>query len=115
MVNKIKLKKTWDYMFLKLCEFKKANNYCHIPVKHIKDSSLGLWVNRQRTQYKKGMLSQDQISKLEEINFIWNPNHDEWEKNFLELCKFKEAYAHCNVPRFYAENGALGRWVNNQR
>jgi len=38
-----------------------------------------------------------------------------WEKRFSELVRFKEEHGHCNVPRGWSENPALGTWVSSQR
>ncbi len=38
-----------------------------------------------------------------------------WETQFAALLTFKEKHGHCNVPQSYADNPALGTWVNNQR
>ena len=35
-----------------------------------------------------------------------------WEKRFAELCGFKRAHGHCEVPQSYADNNSLGTWVN---
>lgn len=35
-----------------------------------------------------------------------------WEKRFAELCGFKRAHGHCEVPQNYADNNSLGTWVN---
>ncbi len=35
-----------------------------------------------------------------------------WEKRFAELCEFKRAHGHCEVPQNYADNNSLGTWVN---
>ena len=32
-----------------------------------------------------------------------------------ELKAFKELNKHCNIPKGYAENPALAKWVSNQR
>lgn len=38
-----------------------------------------------------------------------------WERRFGELCEFKRAHGHCEVPQNFAENTSLGTWVNKQR
>lgn len=38
-----------------------------------------------------------------------------WIVRFRELVLFKEEHGHCDVPRRYPDNPALGGWVQNQR
>ncbi len=38
-----------------------------------------------------------------------------WEKRYAELCEFKRAHGHCEVPQNYADNNSLGTWVNKVR
>lgn len=40
---------------------------------------------------------------------------DGWDERFGELIRFKEEYAHCNVPQEYSQNKDLGSWVSVQR
>ncbi len=38
-----------------------------------------------------------------------------WDEMYTELCKFKKANKHCNVPKKYPENQKLSSWVGKQR
>ena len=39
-----------------------------------------------------------------------------WDTKFNELVAYKDAHGgSCNVPKGYAENPQLGRWVHSQR
>ena len=42
-------------------------------------------------------------------------SQDAWTERLGELRDFKATHGHCNVPRGYADNPALARWVNKQR
>jgi len=35
--------------------------------------NLGIWQSHQRKNYKKGILSEDKIKRLEDIGFVWAP------------------------------------------
>jgi hypothetical protein len=105
----------WENKFAELCKFKKNYGHCNVPQGYTENLSLGAWVTKQRSQYKKGKLLEEQIQRLEEIAFDWDPLKTEWESKFAELCKFKKNYGHCNIPRGYTENLSLGAWVTTQR
>ena len=42
-------------------------------------------------------------------------NHSKWRYSFRKLCEYKVQFGHCFVPRKYAANPKLGRWVSRQR
>lgn len=81
------------------------------------EEELGEWVHEQRLAYKNGILSQDQIKKLqsipgwvwvEEMSFIDRKrlkdllNDKEVDDYFFnELKEFKEKFGHCDVPKDY--------------
>jgi len=63
----------------------------------------------------------ERIRKLEAIGFVWNFRHYAWNQQYLNLVAFKKQTSpdpdqqHCNVPRDYPANQALGNWANTQR
>ena len=60
----------WMEMYGLLTEYKEENGDVHVPVTFkYKDKNLGMWCNRQRTDYKKGRLSEERIKRLKEIGF----------------------------------------------
>jgi len=65
---------------------------------------LGVWVNKQRVQYKKFMegkasnMTQDRIDSLNDIGFIWDPLQDAFDRRLSELVEYKEVNGDCNVP-----------------
>jgi hypothetical protein len=69
----------------------------------------------QRRLFGKGKLSKEQIRKLEEIGFEWDPFETAWHQMFGELKAFKRTEGHCNVPANDSKNAALGRWVKKQQ
>ena len=48
-----------------------------------KGYKLGIWINTQRTNYNKSILSEDKIKKLEEIGMMWNIRKDTDTKKVL--------------------------------
>ena len=64
----------------------------------------------QRQNKKKGRLSQEQINLLEEINFAWNPQDQQWHGKYKQLLEFYEKERHSS-PHSKTE---LGRWCKRQ-
>ncbi|RKZ83353.1 MAG: hypothetical protein DRR19_19260 [Candidatus Parabeggiatoa sp. nov. 1] len=105
----------WEEMFETLVKYKNKYGHCNVPQNYSDLPKLAIWVNRQRQAKKKGMLSQEQIDKLNKISFIWNPLEQAWEDNFAALMEYKKIYGHCNVPSKWDKNQTLGMWVHHQR
>ena len=58
----------WEAKFKQLEEYKAENGHCNVPQSH---PELGIWVNTQRSLYKKGNLLDDRIKRLQDIGFQW--------------------------------------------
>ena len=43
-----------------------------MPAQYAADKQLGLWVNRQRQNYKANKLLAERKEKLESIGFVWD-------------------------------------------
>ncbi|KAI2510085.1 hypothetical protein MHU86_4379 [Fragilaria crotonensis] len=96
------------------------------------DGPLGLWMSRQRTQYKKYCredpnhgLQPYQIQLLEdELGFDSSllslarpepPDFVDWSDRMRQLQEFKRDHGHLNVPRTYTKHAKLGSWVAKVR
>ena len=65
----------------------------------------GGWVSTQRQEYKKFLansedssLTEDRITQLNDVDFIWDRYEDAFNLRFTELVEYKEKYGHCAVP-----------------
>ncbi|MDB8542794.1 Helicase associated domain protein, partial [Turicibacter sanguinis] len=105
----------WNQMYQQLKEFFIENNHCNVPDRYTENKILGTWVINQRKAYKEGMLSEDRIELLNELNFDWNPLETQWNSMYQQLKEFFIENNHCNVPKRYTENKALGTWIGEQR
>ncbi len=106
---------TWDRWFGLLKKFHTENNHSRVPYSFIQDDEkLGIWVSAQRQ--RKIQLSQEQVDRLNSLNFSWDAITDKWEDGFLALQKFKSKYGHCRVSQNFKQDGFnLGTWVSTQR
>ena len=93
----------------------------NVPLKYPEYPSLGNFVNRQRTEYRKllqgrnSSMTQSKMEDLNRVGFLWSVReggHTSWEARFDELKEYKRVHGHCNVPKLYKPNPSLGYWVN---
>jgi len=78
-----------------------------------RDSSLGTWVVAQR-QYKL-TLTKEQIDRLDELNFVWDPREIAWEEMFAEWLEYKQKYPARPLLVQDTKFPKIGRWVDKQR
>ena len=116
----------WDPLEVQWNEFyKAAEKYYHengdllVPITTVyHDVNLGMWINTQRTAYKKGALSEERIDLLNAIGMVWvmRNNNVQWN----EFYKAAEKYYHENgdllvpITTVYHDVN-LGTWINTQR
>jgi len=114
----------WNDRFNELLEYKKEHGDCLVPQRYPQNPQLGVWVNKQRAEYKlfkegkKSSMTQERINALESVGFIWakrRKGQPTWDLKFEELTAYRQEHGDCLVPTKYAENPALGRWVSTQR
>ena len=68
--------------------------------------------------YFNTTISQEQINKLLDIGFVFEPRlsrEETWTKRIQEITHYKETHGHCNVREDDVENPGLGKWVSYVR
>lgn len=101
----------WEKKYSIFYQFWLKNRHCKLPV----DDPLYPWAQSQRQLLKKNKLTLQQINKLENIGFDWEPINTYYAEMFLALCDFKKNHGHCSVPNRYLANQQLATWVGVQR
>ena len=121
----------WEERFRSLLRFVEQHGHARVPKGKGKDRPLGEWVSKQRKAYRAERvrlaggsptctyrISADQVARLEGIGFEWEI-HDlwahRWEERFQSLLRFVEQHGHARVPKGYAKDRPLGKWVSRQR
>jgi hypothetical protein len=105
----------WEKGYALLKEFHAREGHCRVMGTLIVDGlNLTQWVRNKR--FFKDRLTTEQIKRLDSLDFIWNPQTEQWDEAFAALQKFKIREGHCRAPKGFKEDGvSLGRWVNKQR
>lgn len=97
-----------------------------MPILYPKNEQLGLWVHKQRRNYKvykqqcegkevsvaETSLSPIRVQKLNDAGFVWDVHEAAWLERLEDLVKYKRDHGDTCVPRSYP---ILGKWVEKQR
>ena len=113
------LEDLWDEGFKYLQDYFNREGHSKV-VKGYKTNDgypLGNWVVHQRTYGNQNKLSNEQLERLQSVNFSFNPHQDQWDEGFKYLQDYFNREGHSNVhSRYQTDDGyALGEWVTSQR
>lgn len=110
----------WEEWLGKLETFEAENGHCRPKRQFTSEQEMALsrWVQHQRSQFNKGQLSLDRISKLEKVpNWTWDVFGSQWMAAYERLSKYAEEHGTSRVPSTYrdSEGKPLGKWVAKLR
>jgi hypothetical protein len=60
-------------------------------------------------------MTAERVVRLAVLGFAWEEKEAVWEVQLARLAAYKAEHGNCNVPRGWAEDPRLGRWVDRQR
>jgi superfamily II DNA or RNA helicase len=106
---------SWEFWLGLLETYKEEFDHCLVVDKsYYRNYMLGSWVQRQRSKIEG--LTPEQVIRLDNLGFMWNPNEYAWEKGFEYLVAYKEEFGDCLVNQGTKYHDyRLGTWVDNQR
>ena len=112
-INDQKNEKKWDKQYLKLKAFYKEHG--HMSVSRSSDKTLAEWIRRQREAFRIGTIPEHRAQKLREFGFCFDILETIWMENYEALKAYKEHYGDTLVPRDWASDPILAKWVDTQR
>ena len=91
-----------------------------VPTKYITESGLklGVWISYQKDAYQKGLLSTEQIRRLEQIGMNWGErNYHRWMEQYHAAERYYQVHGDLDVPvNYVTEDGIkLGKWIATLR
>jgi len=101
--------KIWDKKFNLLKEYR---NHHDFKPSGKENKKLYYWLERQKVMLRKGLLSDERISKLESLHFKGNQIDKKWYKNFELLKKY---WKNNEFTPTIKENKALTIWLRIQK
>lgn len=116
-VSFTKLAASWNERVQELKEYKERVGDTLVPRIYPENPPLGNWVNKQRQRKKKGVISEEHISMLDELDFIWDAANIRKSKSALwwnrmdELKEIVDEDGYASIK----SNSSIGFWMNHQR
>jgi hypothetical protein len=101
-----------------LKRFTQNHGHCNFTCTTIYEGfSLGAWASDQRERHGLGLLDENRIHQLQEIDgWEWKPRLTNWNAGFELLRQYQKKHGSCLVPGKHKEEGfGLGDWVAEQR
>lgn len=114
----------WEDNLDAIVAFKEKYGHCNIPLKFPENPKLARFVNSSRVQRNKGLMSDDRITKLDAVGFVWSSDtrtigddglSGAWKVRYQELLQYKLQFGDCAVNRTKGNFNQLANWVEMQR
>ena len=108
----------WNLHFLAVKEWCIKHKNSNLPQhEEMGQLKIGAWAHRMRQEYRKGKLSEAQISSLETLpSWQWSPKEERWESMFAQLQQYVAIHGDAAVPaRASKPWDQLAQWVQGQR
>lgn len=118
------LSSTWDHYFAQARIYYAEHGDLRVPLRYKTPGglSLGDWVQTQRRLHRGscpfGVLTQQQIDKLDSIGMIWETRTETaWSRGLEAARRYFQQYGDLRIPSDYKDDTgfALGNWLNNTR
>jgi hypothetical protein len=106
-------KNHFDLGVASLQKYVRRMGHTQVPQGHIEAGfKLGTWVSSCRS--RKSRLSNNEISTLNTLGFVWDAKGSAEEAKFVALERFIAQHGHADVPSAYVQDGVkLGMWIRS--
>jgi superfamily II DNA or RNA helicase len=104
----------WEKGFDHLVTYQKEFGNCRVNSVDYHGYKLMSWVGTQRIT--KDKLDLKQVSRLNELGFVWKAHEETWEEGFKYLAAYQKEFGDCLITdKKTYQNFSLGTWVTTQR
>lgn len=107
-----------DKAFPLIEEFCTINGHSIVPIGYTVDGMrLDTWVNGVRNRYRRSVLAESTIQRLEGIQeWAWDTAQHEWSKAVTLVSNFAAEFKHTGLPRDLIVDGfEIGKWCRHIR
>ncbi|GHV39941.1 hypothetical protein FACS189490_04330 [Clostridia bacterium] len=110
---------TWGNGLNHAKKYYEKNGNLEVAVVYVDEDGfrLGTWLANVRQRYQKGLLTDEEVSQLNELSMVWQFRDFAWERNFSEAEKYFREHGDLNVKADYITDTGmrLGRWIQHMR
>ena len=105
---------TWSFWYGKIQQYFEKHQ-SSIILKE--DEDISSWATTQRREYREGLLTDEKIKKLNDLEFwSWTPNEDRIERALKILRDYKKEHGDLLVPSSHVVDGfPIGQWISGRR
>lgn len=103
----------WEEQYKKLIQYKEKNNTTIIPKTYF-DYQLYTWTITQRILKKQNKLNEYRVNKLNDINFIWDVDEYQWEKQYQQVLEYYKINKNFDI-KLSDSTKSIVKWMQTQR
>lgn len=109
----------WAVRYAELQRYVADHGDARVPYRWVSESGfgLGVWVDTNRQQYRRGELSAERSAQLEaQPGWHWSRRENQWDTGLAELQRYVAEHGTANPPCKYVSSSgfALGNWVRTR-
>lgn len=115
-----RLTSSWELYIKALKQYKEREGNCLVPGKYVEvmedgtKVNLGYWVARIRFTKENDLLTNEKITKLNNLGFCWNQKKEPFFTFIKYLMDYKECNHHCDIKNNESFNGyPIGKKFSN--
>jgi hypothetical protein len=86
-----------------------------VPNNSPRHRELAAWLHATRCNKRSDRLDLKRVAELDLLGVVWEPQQSRWETMFAALGEYRQRHGDCNVPRGWAEDPSLAKWVKSVR
>ncbi len=109
----------WERQYQAARAYRQEHGNLEIPSQHetMDGLKLGQWLKRMRRDYKKGVLDEDAIRRLEDIGITWDVRDRQWEEFYRAAQRYYQEHGSLRIAPGYTtpEGIHLGTWIQRLR
>ncbi|MCC8101282.1 MAG: Helicase associated domain protein [Clostridiales bacterium] len=116
MIWTSQIENKWEKAFHAAESYSKEQGNLLVPEKYVTEDGLplGTWIQRQRSQYKNGRLSEERIQRLNAIGMTWQTNT--WESRLALVKEWYQEKGTLKIPQDTVVDGVwIGKWIAMQK
>lgn len=109
----------WEQKFQAAQRYYQEFGNLEVPTRYVSPdgTTLGLWIQCARRDYKSGRLDETSIQRLEDIGMVWDIERIRWERQYRAAAEYYWEHGDLDIPVQYEtpDGLKLGRWIQRMR